>query len=65
MHRLTNLFYFFKKFFESFNKSSPECHKACKSTCFKDGPDGCVDCNEGWLFNEGKCEGKFQVKCLL
>ena len=34
-----------------------ECHLSCKSACIKIGTDGCVDCKDGWLFNEGKCEG--------
>jgi hypothetical protein len=36
-----------------------ECHKSCKTTCIKNGSDGCVDCKEGWSFNEGKCEGAY------
>lgn len=32
-----------------------ECHLSCKTTCFKSGAAGCVDCKDGWTFNEGKC----------
>lgn len=41
-----------------------ECHRACKTTCIKDGPDGCVDCNDGWQFNEGKCDGLLIINSL-
>jgi len=32
------------------------CHKSCKSTCLKSGSDGCIDCKDGWTFEDGGCK---------